>query len=437
MDQQMSELEALDSKLREINLLFEDVLLLNHRDNSLAPLLGGFRYVDNPDYLYSNYKHNVERASENIIYPTEKKRYLEFMDLDTMKSRIDKSGKGYVESVFRVKQEDGSFKHKDLIIMQIPATNGNEFLFCMRPYMMIGIDDYMFDNRVGNADESVIEFANLWRNAIWNTRIKVFWKDKNRVFRGVSRSFMDYFGIDNENDIIGKTDDERQWFLDENMFKKDELGVLNTGKPVSNITIRVIAKGSAKVIVISMIPVYKNDEIIGTMGYFVDVEEDRKKQEQMDILKMTDPVTGLINIHTFMESMIDLALQYEEKKKDYGLILLKNTRHDRIVESYDEEFANKVLRKMGQVILDIAGDKAVVARTRESIFAVLMPVSNYDDLRAYQDKLKNSLNAITEVEGLSITPRVKGACHMRSEQGMSDAGIFDITRRELADTENS
>ena len=55
----------------------------------------------------------------------------------------------------------------------------------------------------------------------------VFWKDKDRRFLGVNQAFLDYYGFESEDVLIGKNDEDMGWHTDPEPYKKDELLVLS------------------------------------------------------------------------------------------------------------------------------------------------------------------------------------------------------------------
>ena len=55
----------------------------------------------------------------------------------------------------------------------------------------------------------------------------VFWKDKDRRFVGVNQAFLDYYGFDSPDVLIGKNDEDMGWHTDPEPFKQDELRVLS------------------------------------------------------------------------------------------------------------------------------------------------------------------------------------------------------------------
>ena len=54
----------------------------------------------------------------------------------------------------------------------------------------------------------------------------VFWKDKERRFVGVNQAFLDFYGFESAEILIGKTDEDMGWHSDPEPYKQDELNVL-------------------------------------------------------------------------------------------------------------------------------------------------------------------------------------------------------------------
>ena len=53
----------------------------------------------------------------------------------------------------------------------------------------------------------------------------VFWKDKNRRFMGVNRAFLDFYGFDSEDVLIGKTSRPLQSLWPNTLRASDWLGI--------------------------------------------------------------------------------------------------------------------------------------------------------------------------------------------------------------------
>lgn len=68
---------------------------------------------------------------DRLIYQTKSpllKKYREYADITTLKTRVEASDKGYIENIFRIKQPDGNYRWKEMSIMMVPGSGGNKLL---------------------------------------------------------------------------------------------------------------------------------------------------------------------------------------------------------------------------------------------------------------------------------------------------------------------
>ena len=438
MDPNAGEIERLDAKLREINQLYEEVHLCILSEEKMVPLLGSFKYVDKQMAESHPIVEVRERFMNTVLFPTEKSKYLRFTDIPSVRERVEATGKGYITEVFRFKQQDGNYQRKEINIMMVPGTDGNEFLYCVRPYQMtvIGMEkeDTEILRKEGSQDPDAArraEYAKLWENVIWNTSLKVFWKDKERRFRGVSQAFLDYYGIDSVEELLGKTDEEMRWHVDDRNYQADEWEVLLRGNRVMDAQGQCIARGVIRDIICNKMPIYENNQIIGLMGFFMDREElagrIRSKIEPTNL----DPATGLMNAHSFVEAMIDYAIRYNDQHRGYGMILLRNSKHARIVSTYGEDFGNRVLQKLGEEITMVTGRTCAVARTKESVFAIMTYADKREALEELAKKLENRLAGVNQVDGNPVTLRIRTAIQFRADEGVTDENIYERGLQEI------
>ena len=89
----------------------------------------------------------------------------------------------------------------------------------------------------------------------------VFWKDKDRRFVGVNQAFLDYYGFDSSDVLIGKNDEDMGWHTDPEPFKQDELRVLS-GESTYKVQGKCIIRGEERDILASKQPLYDGDEIV-------------------------------------------------------------------------------------------------------------------------------------------------------------------------------
>ena len=425
LDENVNDAERLDTKLRGLNLLFDVVLLMTPCNNTVVPLVGGFQYIEHGDEVAGDLQQTVDKIIREKIFPRDQARYQQFVDFDTLHGRLKQSEKGFLVELFRLLQPDGKYEWKEISIMTIPGTEGREHLFCIKSHP-VGKD-------TGLKEEMSVtkEYAMIWQNMIWNSKIKFFWKDKARRFRGVSQSFLDFYGFESVDELIGKNDEEMHWHVDNDPYKNDELAVIREGKKVFHVPGQCIVKGVVHNIMCSKMPLYENDEIVGLVGYFSDCDEKTDETAEEKNSSKLDRVTGLMSARSFLEAMIDYAEQYNEKGRDYALILLQNSRHDRIQETYGQTFADKVLKEIADQIIQITGQSCAMARMKESVFAILTYIREAKEAQELTGQIREKLQGITEVDGNSITLRMKYAVKVRSDDEMTDENIYERALREI------
>ncbi len=130
-DNMSDERARLDSMLKEINLLFESVQAVNLSENTIFPLLGGFRYLDRDAVDGKDLQKSITYFANNMVHPDETQRCLEFLRSSDLAQRVEATNLGYIADVFRIRNEAG-YRPCETFIMMIPGTAGNEYLFCVK-----------------------------------------------------------------------------------------------------------------------------------------------------------------------------------------------------------------------------------------------------------------------------------------------------------------
>lgn len=124
----------------------------------------------------------------------------------------------------------------------------------------------------------------LFDRIINTTQECIFWKDDKRRFVGVNKAFLNYYGFESADILIGKTDEDMGWHKDPEPFKQDEMRVL-LGESTYMVHGKCIVRGEERDILASKAPVYDGEKIIGLVGSFVDVTEEKRKEREIEALK--------------------------------------------------------------------------------------------------------------------------------------------------------
>ena len=110
----------------------------------------------------------------------------------------------------------------------------------------------------------------LLQKILDTTQAAIFWKDAERRFIGVNKAFLEYYGFDSEEVLLGKNDEDMGWHSDPDPYKNDELRVLQ-GESTTRVPGMCFCKGENRHIVASKSPLYENGKIVGLVGSFEDV----------------------------------------------------------------------------------------------------------------------------------------------------------------------
>ena len=425
--------EKMDSKLRALNLLFKVILYADLRTETLTPLLGTSPNMKTQQMMLGDVKANNAIFAEQNIHPTERERYREFMDFTTAKDKIAKTPFGYLTDLFRIKQPDGNYRLGEVTLMMLPGTDGQEFLYCVKPYFVGKNYEHEGVNAVLCKDDNKDIFRVLWDNVLWDSNIKFFWKDTERKFRGASQAFLDFFGLKSVDDLIGKTDEDMHWHVNDTPYREDEIAILERGYRVVDVPGQCIAKGVIHNILSNKMPVYQNGVIIGMVGYFFDCDKEFASVQEKLRGVGKDAVTGLMDAHSFANTLIDYAFQYRDKGRDYGVVIINNAKHQRIVDTYGDKIANAALISMSKCITEVLGPCGIVARPRDAVFCVLFYTDDVEGIQNKVNEVKERLDSLNYVEGNAVTTRIRTSMKVRSDEGINDENIYTSALSEVLD----
>ena len=256
--------EKLDNKLRELNQLFDVVHLINVSENTITPLLGKYKYMDNNALQSSDLLMMMKNFSDTKVFSSERKKFNAYTDFPSLYERIANKGEGYLSEIFGIRQQDGNYILQEIFLVPVSGSFGNEYLFCMKDYNKAQLNPYILDMN-GNARD---EYAKLWDNLIWNSQLKFYWKDKKFAYRGVSQAFLDFFGFNTPEEVLGKTDRDLNLVVDIDAYEDGEKMIITSGGKLISEPVECYVDGKPVMTILSEIPVYDDGKLVGTVGFF-------------------------------------------------------------------------------------------------------------------------------------------------------------------------
>ncbi len=154
------------------------------------------------------------------------------------------------------------------------------------------------------------ESHKIFRNLVEGIKIGIFMADARDKIFYVNKAFADTFALQNCSQALGKDwleacfadPDRRKQFL----VELEAIGVVKDFE-----TTRVLSRGRKDCLLITANYIYSDQgEKIGTHGFAVDISDRRRleeelsiKNQKLELLSQTDPLTGLLNHRSFMQKM--------------------------------------------------------------------------------------------------------------------------------------
>ncbi|MCR5033465.1 MAG: response regulator [Lachnospiraceae bacterium] len=116
------------------------------------------------------------------------------------------------------------------------------------------------------------------------TTTPIFWKDAQRRFIGANKAFLDVYGFDSVDVVMGKNDEEMKWHPSPEPFKNIEEHVIKEGMHSDGAEGICLIRGKERRIRASKHPLVLDDQIIGLVGTFEDITEDFRQKEEIQKL---------------------------------------------------------------------------------------------------------------------------------------------------------
>ena len=176
--------------------------------------------------------------------------------------------------MFRVQKPNGRFVWMifDAIVIYKSATK--DILICVRENiwerqenLYTLLPQFLADLNPDRLPPSPAdEESAIWR-AVWNfSPDPVYWKDRALRYRGVNPAFLEYVGMKDASEILGKTDAELGWCLQDEDEEHAERAALQKGKICKDYPATLIVHRIPRRNLITSIPIHQHSNSKGVFG---------------------------------------------------------------------------------------------------------------------------------------------------------------------------
>lgn len=134
---------------------------------------------------------------------------------------------------------------------------------------------------------------------------RIFWKDKNSIYRGCNKQFALDAGMDSPDELVGLSDDKLSWKDQAELYRIDDREVMNSGIPKINYEeSQPTPSGDLNWLNTSKVPLRDlNGNIIGILGTYEDITE--KKLSEKALKESEERYKSLFNNNHSVMLLID------------------------------------------------------------------------------------------------------------------------------------
>lgn len=258
---QFNDFQLLEESLRFLYTLFKRIDLLDTQEGTWRNI-----YLNVPRYnalrAGATPQDEIEAFGKTFIHPDDRERFFEFYDMDTVEDRLSSDTTAHLSDVFFALSDNNRYENQLFTIIPVSMGGHRQYLSCMRDLDIEGQA-----SRRGGVDDRIDDEV-LLSGILDVTERYVFWKDDRHRFIGANQRFLDYYGFDSIEAILGKTDEELGWTSNAH-FVRDEQRVLK-GERVLDVEGVTVRRGEPRRMRISKMPLWSEGKVIGMVGFIVD-----------------------------------------------------------------------------------------------------------------------------------------------------------------------
>lgn len=174
-----------------------------------------------------------------------------------------------------------NFIFKDPEKLQFLQTIKGLFFVTVSSILLYILTKQFFIN-IQKEKDKLANTNNILENIIENAPIIIFWKDRNGVYRGSNKLFLELMNLKDEKELLGKKDSDFNIIENEN-YINDDLYVMTNKKPKLNYTETISAKNNdIRILNTSKVPLLdENDNVIGVLGVIQDLTNQINNQNRL------------------------------------------------------------------------------------------------------------------------------------------------------------
>jgi diguanylate cyclase (GGDEF)-like protein/PAS domain S-box-containing protein len=287
-------------------------------------------------------------------------------------------------------------KRIDASIVLIPVTTGGEVTG------MLGIADNITERR--QSEWRLQESRQMLQLVIDNIPQRVFWKDTELYFLGCNKAFCADAGLDDPQQIIGKTDSDFAWKEEAEAYRQDDLRTIQSG--IARINYEEAQHRQDKSVGwlrTSKIPLTDaQGHTVGVLGMYEDITERKRMEQRMEYMAMYDSLTGLPNRAHFLARLEQAVDKAKWHGTLVGLMYFDIDKFKRINDTYGHDVGDDVIVTFATRVRDAIRESDVVGRLGGDEFCLLIEMPNRQAAHKLAAKLIDLMRPVMQVGEVAL-----------------------------------
>lgn len=436
--QESSTGEEYDHIVRHLMRFYHDIYLIDNQQNRIEIITASISSKRAGNHL-QGIMTAFMRFARLHIHQDDQRRFLQYIHGLAQVNQIPLASTKF--DLFRVKVPNGGFHWTNFSLTSFRYNEHPCQLLCLHDFVFEELPDraklintvmasYGFTTLPEDQKRQLSDAA-LWQTLTQFSSRKLFWKDRDGRFCGASPAFLRYYGIQNINELIGKADRDLGWHLADTYMDQGEMTILQKGDPIHNGHGRCIARGRQHAISFSKYPIYQGTEIVGLLGEFRDVEEERNYHQLQRKLYLIDEETDLYNYRGMILASVEFADNLRQNKVGYVGAMFVVPEFASFAKLYGDSIRHAAMKRICAIIKKTMPATTVIAHTGSGVFVLFLKGQTVGTMRTFIEQIQAELTTITEIEGFTCHFSVRYALESGSEARSSDEFLQILSSRCL------
>lgn len=235
------------------------------------------------------------------------------------------------------------------------------------------------------------------------TPIPIYWVDEKRKVVGANPALLQYFGIEDTNEIIGKSvlsfphlsTDARE------RVYKVQLKAIQEKTTVSGEK-KIKINGKNRNIQFTETPMVQNGRVVGLVGAFEDITKFRQAESILKRAAEKDFLTGLFNRRSLF-AYADSAMKNPKKGERVAVLMIDVDRFKKVNDQFGHEKGDALLKKTAAVLKDVVkGHEGIAARLGGDEFVIVLLNVTKTQTNAIVKTIHKKVKSIALGKGIKV-----------------------------------